>query len=337
MQRLSVCKWRPLLLFIVLIVGVLLILHFWSMKIADNNGLAAWSRTLQLIEDDMSSSQTQSNHCGCTVLVRRDAKWQDKKLGCPRKDTTVRVYLKTPAGSVPMYVYPKITDIWVSKSIIEKNEWEPKLTKIVTDIMSRDVTLDFLDVGSNVGAYTMTLAKMGRRVTAIEALPLTAKLLCKSVQDAKFPKPVPVIINNVLSNKRSQFLFRFDPNNIGGTYVVESENKSAILKNAVDSILLDDVLEIFRPKNLFIKMDTQRHELKILEGAKQFFRDVNVKYILMEMMFITKDDFVRASQVIQFLTNQNMNPFMPNNLDVPVDSDILIKSTREQNILWKKS
>ena len=332
----SFSKLRPFLLCVIFIFGVLLSLQLWNSYSVARKQLKAWKETENIIQNDLSFSETDFQYCDCKAFDLNGGKWQKKKLGCPKNNITVRASLNTIAGTVPIYVYDDQIDVWVSKSIIEKNEWEPKLMKIVTDVMHKDDTLDFIDIGSNVGAYTMTLAKMGRRVLAIEALPLTARMLCMSIQDAKFTNPVPILINNVISNKRSQFVFGFDFNNIGGTYVVEKTDKSPTSKIIVHSVLLDDVLEIFRPKHVFMKVDVEKHELKIFEGAKRFFEEVNVKYILMEMVFTTTEDFERASQVIHFLTSRNMTPFLPDNLDVPTDRETLMKSRGGKDIIWKK-
>src|ERR1019366_3290126 len=49
--------------------------------------------------------------------------------------------------------------------------WEPNLTRWIQERLSPDDT--FIDVGANIGYYSLLAAKLGSQVVAIEAAPRT--------------------------------------------------------------------------------------------------------------------------------------------------------------------
>ncbi|XP_076101159.1 uncharacterized protein LOC143070943 [Mytilus galloprovincialis] len=64
--------------------------------------------------------------------------------------------------------------------------------------MESDPTLNFIDIGANLGTYSLSFAKLGRKVIAIDALNLNVQKLCASVNQSHL-KDVHFIMNAVSS------------------------------------------------------------------------------------------------------------------------------------------
>jgi hypothetical protein len=59
----------------------------------------------------------------------------------------------------------------------------------------------------------------------------------------------------------------------------------------IDSILLDDLLEVFNLEQVVIKMDVLEQEDIVLNGGDEFFNKVRVEALLMEFIHHQNDDY----------------------------------------------
>eukprot|EP00463_Aulacantha_scolymantha_P000453 TRINITY_DN1273_c0_g1_i1.p1 TRINITY_DN1273_c0_g1~~TRINITY_DN1273_c0_g1_i1.p1 ORF type:complete len:207 (+),score=15.52 TRINITY_DN1273_c0_g1_i1:323-943(+) len=198
--------------------------------------------------------------------------------------------------------------------------------------MRKDKDLDFLDIGANVGCYALAVGLLGRRVVAVEPFPPTHDLICKSIETGNYSNIH--LINNVLSNKRTDMSFDMSfyrwHKNVGGTKV---KIAGAGDRYVIESILLDDLLDVFRFKKAIIKMDVENHEEQVLQGARKFFQTVDVKVVLMEWLGKTRWD---AEAVYKLMKIYNMVPFDPYKL-TPIPADHVVTHHQKYgDLLWVK-
>ena len=197
--------------------------------------------------------------------------------------------------NVPIFTYKAVDDVWVSANVIRQGMWEGDLVKKIHDILSKYPQSDFIDIGANIGVFSLTAAKLGRRVISIDAFEGNIARLCKSVEVGDLTSNI-VLIHNAVSNVKEKVALGEDRKNIGGTFVRKLKLNTQE-KYIVNSILLDDLLEIFSLKKVVIKMDAERSEARILEGGRKFFKSVDVTHILLEFQFH------RGSQSGEFISN----------------------------------
>lgn len=184
-------------------------------------------------------------------------------------------------------MYQSRFDQFVSGGILKHGIYEGELVELIVELLRRDEDLVFVDIGANVGTYALSVAKLGRTVVAVEPFPPTHYLLCKSIKSHKPTTTAQSVegehkiylINNALSNSRQNMTFDEWKGNIGGTKV---KNATKSDTKTVESILLDDLLNIFKFGKVIMKMDIERHEQQASEGAVRFFQAVDVKVLLME-------------------------------------------------------
>ena len=82
-----------------------------------------------------------------------------------------RATLLSSAGKANIYVYDSEIDNVVSKSILNTAIWERNNVEILIHFLRKDQSLDFLDIGSNLGVFALSAQMTGNRVIAIEPFP----------------------------------------------------------------------------------------------------------------------------------------------------------------------
>ena len=225
-------------------------------------------------------------------------------LGKLNKTTSfVRANLRGPQKT-PIYVYKSEEDVWVSGNIIRNGMWEGGWVTKIHSILSKDPEAVFIDIGANVGVFCLTAAKLGRRVIAIDALQGNIARLCKSVEAGNLKNNM-VLIHNALSNKREKVALGVHKKNVGGTFV-KKLNMDFKDEYVVNSILLDDLLDVFTFPKVVIKMDVETFEANILEGGQKFFQEVDVRYLLMEFSSHRKRQ--TGAFIIKFLKEHGLEP-----------------------------
>ncbi|XP_062585451.1 uncharacterized protein LOC134247136 [Saccostrea cucullata] len=241
-----------------------------------------------------------------TVIIGSEMGWQKMEKFCVPPPDFVRSQLHRPEDTL-IYVYTPLEDKWISGNIIRRGIWEGTLVKRIHNIMKNEPEVVFLDIGANVGVFSLTIAKLGRYVIVVDALEGNIAHLCRSVQDGNLGSHV-TIIHNALSYQREKVALGTYEKNVGGTYVkkLEKMELDKVGQNSlvVDAILLDDLLEIFNIKRAVIKMDVETFEANILKGAEKFFKAVVVEYLFIEFMSHRGKD--SGDFIVDFLKNHSL-------------------------------
>lgn len=112
-----------------------------------------------------------------------------------------------------------------------------------------------IDVGANVGLWAKPLTEKFNSVIAFEPMKQVLECLKLNVKD------LPVTIHeHALGNVNSKIEMEFNQTNTGASHVAKVGTGSIIIKK------LDD---LNLPKFGLLKVDCERHDLQVLEGAKE--------------------------------------------------------------------
>ena len=218
------------------------------------------------------------------------------------------VPLTTPSGSTPMCTYPPGEDIQISQKVRNLGKWEPALVTRLARVLKSQTDLELLDIGCNLGVYTLTMAHQGTNVTAIDAVVENIKLLSKSVKLGNLDSRV-TLIWNALSNEHKEVTLRKFKYKVGSTQikdVIPSEVKT-VDSLLTGTIMLDDLLPIFRGKRVVLKMDIEGSEYKALLGGKTFFKEIDVPFIQMEFILHRKE--ATGPLIYKYLSSYGFRPF----------------------------
>lgn len=224
------------------------------------------------------------------------------------KTTENCVPLRTPRGTTPICIYPAKNDIWVSGSIQKNGQWEGDLVGRLAHLLKTQPGLEFLDLGCNIGSYTVSIAHQGTKVTAVDPMIQNLELMSQSLTLGKLYENVTIIWNAV-GNTHNIVKFKADINNVGGTRIEDfifSKSKNTNIDLA-RTITLDDLLPLFKGKTIVIKMDIEETEYNALLGGQRFLDEVNIIAIQMEFMWHKKGR--DGPKILEYLSLKGFRPY----------------------------
>ncbi len=137
----------------------------------------------------------------------------------------------------------------------------------------------FIDIGSNIGTYTILHAKNGLDCYAFEPAYENFKALHINLMLNKLEKKVK-FFNLGLSDEPADAEFIWDPLNTGATHLssIPAEDPAIDergLLTKVKLVRLDDMIEVLNipiEKRILIKIDVEGMELQVLKGAQKFIQ-----------------------------------------------------------------
>ncbi len=136
----------------------------------------------------------------------------------------------------------------------------------------------FVDVGANIGAYSILAASNGSKVISIEPIPSTFEILKKNILLNNFQDLVELLNIGVDSKKK---ILKFTNDKGAMNHVLKYEDKKKNSIN-VNSNSLDNILSGRIPK--FIKIDVEGFELNVIEGGETTLKNESLKGIIIELI-----------------------------------------------------
>jgi FkbM family methyltransferase len=150
---------------------------------------------------------------------------------------------------------------YVKQDFEKTGVWEPRTTEYIKkNLKIGDI---FLDVGANVGYFTMLAAECGAEVLAFEPSKLNREFLSKNIKDNKFQTHTTVF-NSALSNKNERQVELFQGNTPGENSLKKNYHNGSGSEK-VDIVRYDD-LDLPAPN--MIKIDIEGNEKEALEGMQ---------------------------------------------------------------------
>ncbi|CAF3167034.1 unnamed protein product, partial [Rotaria sp. Silwood2] len=193
--------------------------------------------------------------------------------------------------------------------------WEEEGVTQILKLLIRHSHLDFIDIGANIGTYTMYAAALGRFVLAIDCFAPNINRLYRAVQLSNLANRV-VLIENAIVTRSGQYLnLKKESRNIGGQNVDVSQNVS-ITKNQINNpyivrtITLDDLLPILVARGVrgaIMKVDIEGSESFVFESGSRVFDTLEILCVKMEWS-ITKGYPDRVRVIIDFFVKRNYDP-----------------------------
>ena len=191
--------------------------------------------------------------------------------------------LMTPA--TPICVHDIHKDIYVSKDIVNTGMWHPQAMRLIRNILLSNKGMGFIDIGSNIGFFSLIASRMGHKVVAVEPFIDNIILFQRSVKLNNLENRI-VLVQNAISNERTSATLRKSKNNQGGTVVVLGNRYSE--NDILVTIVLDDLLEAITFKNALLKMDIEGYEHRAILGGTRFLAKIRIPYIIMEWVHVKK-------------------------------------------------
>ena len=167
----------------------------------------------------------------------------------------------------PMCMHDTLIDCHISFTIMRTGCWECPVLKEVLDILKMHQNATLVDIGANIGYYSLAAAASGvvSRVHAFEASPRNALLLQESVTRNGWADKV-TLHAFALGAATGMLRLGTSRRNQGGLHYTEAGGGTQVAR-----IALDDVLPpATRP--VFVKMDIEGAECAVVHGMRHFLR-----------------------------------------------------------------
>jgi FkbM family methyltransferase len=150
---------------------------------------------------------------------------------------------------------------------LARNGYERAVTELVKSIVKPDVTV--LDIGANLGYFTVLMGAMGCRVQAFEPFPRNFELLQRNIAENKL---TAVTTHRVAVHSRTctgKLFYRDDEQNENfGSMFSSSLEQPGHLSMDVDYVALDEYLPELGNVG-FVKMDVEGAEIFALKGMSR--------------------------------------------------------------------
>ncbi len=233
-----------------------------------------------------------------------------------------RIY-KSPVlfrGSYGIFYLLRGTN-YIDARIMRHGIYEPASVRALLEQVRQRKADMFLDVGANIGVYSLAVAKQGvcPRICAFEPDPHNKAQLFANLFLNGWEERVQVFGDAVSDTDGTARMFAFrDPLHPStGRSSLEGHESSASIKSIpVRKIRLDDVFADVAGRSIVVKMDIEGHEAKALAGMKKLLSNNRI-WLQVELLPLYADE-IRAELRVCGLVEQPQS--------VPGTSDFIFAS-----------
>lgn len=197
---------------------------------------------------------------------------------------------------VPAYVIdthdPVTQDQYVSASVYEaKAPWDSFIWDRIVSLSLNGSGLVFVDVGANIGYFSLQAASMGYNVVAFEPMSRNAQKLARSIQHNEFDSHV-TLYQNVVSDVSGQEM---------GLTETDATNQGNGQGHGVDYATSVTLSEALMGIDAFIvKIDVEGREVEVLRGATSWICHNVIRHVIMEVSDATRRD-TRLMDMLVFM------------------------------------
>jgi len=197
-----------------------------------------------------------------------------------------------------MCVWPETVDRFISGAILNGLVWEADMLLLSHSILHRNPKGLVLDIGANIGQYTLIAALKGHVVFAFEPVPAHIEMLKKTAILNGIHDKVHFFRNGV-GDYTAQTFININKDNKGGSTVDKLDSGEDETKTdpnnrfqdrvGIDLIRLDDVLpildQLYPHLNITLwKADIEGYEARMFRGAVKLLAEKKPSKILFEIL-----------------------------------------------------
>ena len=159
--------------------------------------------------------------------------------------------------------------------LLSLKPYEKENVEIIKKIVQKEDVI--LDIGANIGYFTLILAKIAGekgKVFAFEPYPKNFEILKKNIEVNNYKNVI--LENKAVFNKNEKIKLFLSPINNGAHRIFNTLNGKNSIE--VEAIKLDDYLK--NKKIDFFKMDIEGAELNALIGMESILKNKDIKFIM---------------------------------------------------------
>ncbi len=178
-------------------------------------------------------------------------------------------------------IYVDSRDISIAPHLMMEGDWEPAVTNCMVTFLQRHKGCLFIDVGANVGWYTLLAAHFGAaHVCTFEPNPRLAELLRKTISVNGLRERV-TLTEAACGAETTKARFIVDPSENGGGHTASATPQQALgaaldgAPQLCDVVRLDDAVKARHLSKgnkltpIIMKVDVEGFEAHVLAGAPE--------------------------------------------------------------------
>ena len=148
----------------------------------------------------------------------------------------------------------------------------------------------FLDIGANIGIYSLYAAYKNCNVLAIEPHALNYAVINLNILDNKFQKKITAFPISANNKRKASYLYYSKNLKFGGAHttfgrkISDDGNKfQSKFKSGSYAITTDEILKEMNLSPTHIKIDVDGNELNVIQGMKKTLLSKKLKSVLIEV------------------------------------------------------
>jgi FkbM family methyltransferase len=217
------------------------------------------------------------------------------KLLMPKTDTVSLHELKTKDG-IYLLIDPA-QDKGLERSLFENGHYELGTQQLLNQFLKKGSV--FLDIGANIGLFTIQAAKIvgkSGKVIAFEANPKTQKILSHNL-DLNHVEQV-VTYGVALSDENGETTIYENWNvNRGGASLISQDNQEGI---SIQMVKLDALFETNEQVDL-VKLDVEGWEGNVLRGGMNLFKAQNPIFIIEVSKVRENEKGIQPEEIVEIV------------------------------------
>ena len=239
--------------------------------------------------------------------------------------------------------YDPNSDDYISKVLHKDNGlWESDIVHAVKHVLEERADYGFIDVGANIGVYTITVASMKRRLVAVEPYPPNLERLAQSLRRSPHLLPYVTVVTNAVSNKYETVQFLSRDRHPGATQIQSvgatraSKTHHLVSDMSVRTVLTDDLLHLIPFKQAVMKIDIEGAEANAIESATTLFDQIDISHVFFEWDDKWKNQEM-AERLISFFATRGYTVHAANISFQQLDLSYEASKEWPFDIVWIKS
>ncbi len=195
-----------------------------------------------------------------------------------------------------MAINNPVTDTLISAGIQQKGLWEPPIVRIMVSTMVQHQTagMVFVDVGANVGYFSLLAVSSGFFTYSFEPMLINCKRITQTMrQHHKLSHNKWILYQNAVDSVTGESVrlqSTDHASNSGNHRVVRRDVKPVGFygDDYVTTVRLDDVLAGEDRTIVLLKIDAESYDIRVIDGAIETLCTKIVRNIVMEVAWVRK-------------------------------------------------
>ena len=220
------------------------------------------------------------------------------------------VPFSTVRGKIPICVHDNPNE-FITKKIRITSNWERRISQSVQNILINNPDFAIVDIGSNLGMFSLLAANLRKPSLAVEAMDINIKKFHQSIVINHFEKLI-TLVTRPLSDKHETLQLTAGVLNLGmsrllnaGQNLKRLGTKRYYAKNKT-TLMLDELIDLMPLKKAIMVIDVEGNEGKVIRGGQKFFDAIFISHIFMEWNLLKKND---RTFLVDFLSKRGYKPY----------------------------